>query len=247
MKPGKPALRIAQISDTHLRAGVDAQWYGEHAEQNLARVLAHIRRHPPDLLVASGDLTDRSEPEALQRLYSQLMPLSCDTLLLPGNHDADLPELSGQRYPICRQIQGVQIVALNSAVAGSHAGWVDAKQLAAVPQCPGDMFGLVFVHHPPVPIGSPWADRQNLKNSGQVLQKLTMAGYRAVAFGHVHHPYDGHAGVMRVLGAPAVFSASVPGKQHFQAAWFERPGYRTFQINPTTGLKTGLCYPTRSG
>ena len=71
----KPTLRIAQISDCHLPASpdIDYRWLDSYA--NLELVIGKVKEFEPDLIIASGDLSEDSSPSsyaALKTYFEQL-------------------------------------------------------------------------------------------------------------------------------------------------------------------------------
>ena len=90
--PEPRALRVVQISDTHLSPA------RAYAVPNVRAILAWLAADPPDLVVHTGDLTaddpdDAEEAEfARQLLTADGLPL----VVLPGNHDVG--GFSGDRF-----------------------------------------------------------------------------------------------------------------------------------------------------
>jgi 3',5'-cyclic AMP phosphodiesterase CpdA len=92
---GKPAsLTIAHLSDLHLTAtdeGRRKQDGARHMNQNLARLLRHAPIREADLVLITGDISDRGELAAWNVLWSSLREAGIDlskTVVIPGNHDA---------------------------------------------------------------------------------------------------------------------------------------------------------------
>ncbi|HEX7874129.1 MAG TPA: metallophosphoesterase [Sphingobium sp.] len=80
-------MLIAQVTDIHL--GFDPDNPAELNAKRLDQVLRALNTGPnrPDLLLATGDLTDRGDPDSYRRLVSALG--QCDFPIWPcvGNHD----------------------------------------------------------------------------------------------------------------------------------------------------------------
>jgi 3',5'-cyclic AMP phosphodiesterase CpdA len=87
-------LTIAHLSDLHLTATDDGrrkQDGARHMNQNLHRVLRHGPIREADLVLITGDISDRGELAAWNYLWSSIRAAQIDlrkTLVIPGNHDA---------------------------------------------------------------------------------------------------------------------------------------------------------------
>ncbi len=97
-------IRIAHITDFHLRhhlpgTSTATKIISRHMPDILARVVARIRAHKPDLLVVSGDLVDvpphglhtravlRATEQDLRLIRRLLARAGCRLCVVPGNHD----------------------------------------------------------------------------------------------------------------------------------------------------------------
>ena len=163
-------LVIAQLTDIHIGFDPDA---GDE-ELNTLRyraTLAALLDQPsrPDLLVLSGDLTDRGDAESFARLAKPLRKLPFPVVPLVGNHDSR--EALLQAFPDCASMDGfvhyaieragLLILCLDTFDPGRHGGafcarraaWL-AGQLAAHDATPT----VIFMHHPPVVSGIDWMD-----------------------------------------------------------------------------------------
>lgn len=198
-------MLIAQITDMHVRPpGRTA--YG-HVDTNtmLATAVATIEGLPrkPDLVIATGDLTDCGLPEEYAELRRLLAPLSMPVYLVPGNHDRREPLFSefgrdGYMRPddgfLHYAIDGhdVRLIALDSIVPGNGHGdmcprrlaWLEAR-LAERPGQPT----LVFMHHPPFATGIADMDRINCRNGTAMAAVLRRFDHvERVLCGHHHRP-----------------------------------------------------------
>ncbi|ABD86831.1 phosphodiesterase [Rhodopseudomonas palustris] len=194
----KPVL-IAQISDLHIKAEGQLAYGRVDTAAALARCVATLNALTPrpDLVVISGDLADTPTPEEYDHLKRLLAPLQIPFVAVPGNHDsrelmraafAGLPDHGALNQTL--QVEGLQIVALDSSLHGKPEGeleaatlqWLDAT-LAASAQRPA----LVFLHHPPFKAGIWHMDRQNLRNADALAAVIgRYPQVRLVAAGHVH-------------------------------------------------------------
>jgi 3',5'-cyclic AMP phosphodiesterase CpdA len=186
---------ILHVSDLHVGTREDPQVAGALAELT-ARVGA-------DLVVASGDLTNRGrrrEHESAHRLLTALGP---PVLAVPGNHD--LPYVFPARFTSpWREFERVwttaepifssaalHVVGLNSARPYRHqSGGVRMKQLRAAAErlgeAPADAYRVVVLHHHMV--GAPWraARKRPVSRRNRVLGALVTAGADLILAGHIH-------------------------------------------------------------
>jgi Icc protein len=199
--PSEP-IRIAQISDLHIKPPGDLAYGRVDTAKALERCIAALNEFTPkpNLVVISGDLADTpvsGEYEHLTRLLDQLqLPF----VAIPGNHDsrelmraafprADYAFASG---PLNQKVEvgRLDLVLLDSSVPGRPYGELDAptlqwlkETLAAAPEQPA----LVFLHHPPFQTGIWHMDRQNLRNANELASIVQRhPRVQLIAAGHVH-------------------------------------------------------------
>lgn len=77
-------MKILHISDLHF-----GPYFCEQAAQSL---LAWCQKNNPDLILVSGDLTQRAKPSQFKQCasYFQTLSLTCPVIPIPGNHDIPL-------------------------------------------------------------------------------------------------------------------------------------------------------------
>ncbi len=73
--------RIDHISDLH---------FGRASSDKVEALLAQLNREAPDLVVVSGDLTQRARAREFESAGTFLSALSSPYLAVPGNHDIPL-------------------------------------------------------------------------------------------------------------------------------------------------------------
>ena len=136
--------------------------------------------------------------------------------IIPGNHDNRLvlgdlfPQ--GCAGPIGRVTFEVswndwQVIGLDSQQPGEQPGSLGAEQLAwlrtRLESTP--LHTLLFLHHPPVAVQSPWLDQINLQDALEFERLLQdHPQVRLVVCGHVHQEYVGLLGDATVFATPAV-------------------------------------------
>lgn len=242
------SIHILQITDCHLYADETATLHGWRNWQALDAVLAHAHAHYPriDAVLLSGDLVHDESPAGYQRLARRIQTLGTTNIYaLPGNHDD--PETMREHMPGVTTagpatLGDWRLHLLNSRIPGSDGGQIGAaalstldEDLAAHPQTPA----LIAVHHPPMPVGTPWLDAMRLAD-GDALLALTNQhpNTRAVTCGHVHQHFDHVSGDQRLLCTPAVTRQFRPGSPVFAEDPTRSPGYRVLRLYPHGRLST---------
>ncbi len=159
---------IAQISDMHIQPDRRLLKGKFDTAGNLETCITQLNALKPDLVLATGDLVNRGEREAYALLRELLAPLQAPVYLMPGNHDDRalmrefFPEheylfTGHERMNHVIACDGLQIIMLDSIIAGNDEGavgtaqlaWLDT-QLAAAPQQPA----IIALHHPPFATGA---------------------------------------------------------------------------------------------
>jgi Icc protein len=137
------------------------------------------------------------------------------------------------------------LIGLDSCVSGEAGGAVSREELERLSETvarSAARHSMVFVHHPPIPMGSKWLDTVGLANGEELLERLrTLGRVRALAFGHVHQEYDAmHAGI-RILATPSTCRQFKPRSDEF--AVDERPpAYRRIELGPDGQVDTQLIW-----
>ena len=191
-------MRLAHISDPH---------FGTEDAPICDALRADLLREAPDLVVLTGDITQRARQaqfRAARAFLDSLAPLP--VLALPGNHDLPLFDLVTRftepyryyRRHICTSLsplwQGrrVAVVGVNSTRMLRHkhgelpAPLVEqvACQLAAL----GEAFKVVALHHP-LEIIEPSDRRNRVRGADAALAAWIAAGADLFLGGHIHLPY----------------------------------------------------------
>jgi Icc protein len=212
-------MLIAQISDLHVAEADAPVRRFVDTNANLARALAYIEtmRPRPDLVVATGDLTDNGLPEEYRLLRALLDGFGIPLLLIPGNHDENEPlvevfdnhaYLPRDGGPLQYVIEGdVRVVAVDTTRPGYHEGMLDAARLqwldatlSAAPNAPT----LVMMHHPPFDTGIWWMDRSHIRGIERFERIVRRhPQVRRVIAGHIHRSIHVAWGETLVSVAPS--------------------------------------------
>jgi Icc protein len=253
--PSKPALggaiRLLQITDTHLFADAGGRLVGVETLATLDAVVAHAMRGAPALdgVLATGDLVHDGSREGYARLRARLGRFGCPVYALPGNHD-DPAEMRRHladppfQYLGAAALGDWQVVLLDSTVPGEDGGALSADELSRLEATLGAAraaHALVCLHHAPLPVGSAWIDTMALRNGDALLEGLSRhPKVRGVVFGHIHQDYAvEHAGV-RLFASPSTCVQFAPREPRFTVDLLP-PGYRRITLQPDGTIDTELC------
>lgn len=243
-------MRIAQVSDCHLPASADTSYRGINAYKNLERVLHKVTAFAPDLLLATGDLSEDASPTSYQALKKYLASLSVEVLALPGNHDD--PQSVAGIFPgsptenVAVSEHGCwQIIRLNSCIEGRPEGRVSSsnlKQLTKILKQNPQQPRLLVLHHQPVLVGSPWIDKYRLQDPDDLLALVSAGnGVKAVLWGHVHQAFAAQHQGASLLAGPSSAINGLPGYDSFTPDP-GGPAFRWLELAEDGGLETGLIY-----
>jgi 3',5'-cyclic-AMP phosphodiesterase len=197
---------VAQITDLHVVARDRLCYRQVPTNAQLAEAVAHINSlNPrPEVVIASGDLTDHGRDDEYAMLRELLAPLAMPVFVIPGNHDrrdalmsafADTSYMPRAGAPFVHYAIDdfpIRLIGLDSTVPEHHHGemcaarlkWLD-DTLSAQPARPT----LVFMHHPPFRTGIHWMDGSGV-HGGRAMEAV-VAQHRnviRVAAGHIHRP-----------------------------------------------------------
>jgi 3',5'-cyclic AMP phosphodiesterase CpdA len=189
---------LLQISDTHFgteqRSVVEA----------LAK-LAHQQR--PDVLVLSGDITQRARPKQFRAARAFVDRLGAPVLAVPGNHDIPLFDLwtrlrrpyarysaafGGELDPVHRSPDLI-VVCVNTTRPWRHKhGEISAPQVERVSRllegAESAQLRIVVVHQP-VAVTRTEDVPNRLRGHAAALDRWAVAGVDLVMGGHIHLPY----------------------------------------------------------
>lgn len=209
-------MLIAQITDLHIGDGPGSALN----DARLDAVADRLAEAAPDLILATGDLTEDGASNAYRRIADRLGRLAAPVLPVLGNHDVRETFVESLGATVSEgfvqyAVQGadLRVIVLDTVEAGQHGGafcakraaWLDAR-LEEQPAMPT----LIALHHPPVRSGVAWMDDDA---DGEWAQRLaeTLTGRDQVigmVAGHLHRPmttrFAGHQLVVAPSVAPAL-------------------------------------------
>ena len=244
----RTGLLVMQISDCHLPADPQHRYRGINSHKNLEALLKKVTAMNPDLLLASGDLSEDGSRASYQALRAYFSTLGIPVLALPGNHDE--AEVLAEFFPgspvdtIGVSEHGLwQIVRLNSCLPGKPEGRLGQKTLWDMEQFlkshKRDPI-IIALHHQPVAINSPWIDKYPLLEPEAFLKLLDQhSNVKAVVWGHVHQQYEADRNGTAMLGAPSSAINGLKLAEKFTADP-EGPACRWLELRTDGSMATGV-------
>ncbi|MEM7338371.1 MAG: phosphodiesterase [Actinomycetota bacterium] len=195
-------VRLAQITDTHVLdpARDDVAFVDNNAR--LAEAVAGLNaEHPrPEVVLATGDMTNDGHPGELDQLTDLLAPLEIPLLILPGNHDHRpsfrarfaMDWAADDHLSWVAPVGDLTVIGLDATVDdGNHGDYTDghdawlSRTLAAI----GDAPCAIALHHPPYVSGIAFMDRSTLRNGDRFLATVARhPNVLRVVCGHLHRP-----------------------------------------------------------
>ncbi len=234
------AYTLLHLTDTHLMADAKSTLLGYNTADSFQKTLATaVTEQPPaDLILLTGDLAQEPTAESYRFLLDALSPLQIPCLCLPGNHDdlALMQATLATHLVHCRKhvILGPwQLIALNSQVQGSPAGFLADEELSFLQQrlqAHPDHHSVVAVHHHCLPTHSAWMDSMMIANHEAFLAVLAQhPRAKLVVNGHIHQAMDRMSDATRVLATPSTCFQFAPYSSAFKIDGMS-PSYRTIQL-----------------
>lgn len=191
---------IAHLSDLH---------FGRHDETAAERLLADISEVNPNIVVITGDLTQRARHRQFAAARAFLERLPRPVVVVPGNHDVPLYDiverfmgrLARYRRYISAELQPffaddeIALLGLNTARSATFAnGRISHKQADAIKavfsEVPAGRLRVLAIHHPlAAPLAA--ANSAPVCRAAMALEAITEAGIRLVLSGHHHRALSG--------------------------------------------------------
>jgi len=197
---------IAQITDMHVRRKGKLLHHMFNPGKRLRRAVARLNRlNPrPDVVLATGDLTESGKRKEYKRLRDLLEPLEIPLFVIPGNHDrreamraafadkAYLPAYGPLQYTI--EQYPVRLIGLDTTQDGMQGGILDDDRLAWIEtmlaRAPAKPT-LIFMHHPPFRTGIRAIDALGFQGSeafGDIVERNPQI--ERIVCGHIHRAME---------------------------------------------------------
>lgn len=189
---------LLQISDPH---------FGTEQAPVVEALVTLARQQQPDVLVFSGDITQRARPAQFRAARAFADRLGAPVLAVPGNHDIPLLDLwTRLRHPYARYIAAfgtdlepvhrspeLMVVCVNTTRAWRHKhGEISGRQVDRVAQllegAESAQLRVVVVHQP-VAVTRAEDLSNRLRGHAAALERWAAAGADLVMGGHIHLPY----------------------------------------------------------
>jgi len=194
--------RIAHLSDLH---------FGAHDPLVVEALVAALAKLAPDLVVISGDLTQRARREqfrAADAFLRRIEARGCPIVLVPGNHDIPLYDVARRflsplrrwrRYVAtgrreCYFDEEIAVVGLNTARSLTFKdGRLSLAQINGLTQsftrASPQAMRLLVTHHPLVPLQGEARQRPDsaLGRARLALTATRSARVQVLLAGHMHH------------------------------------------------------------
>ena len=205
---------LAHLSDLH---------FGRIDPALLQPLRATLESIAPDVLVVSGDLTQRARASQFRAARAYLDTLPGPQLIVPGNHDVPLynvlarflAPLRNYRRIVSPEVEPafiddeVAIIGVNTARSlAFKGGRINAQQVARVRslvcELPESVVKILVTHHPfDVP---PDAEQDHVVGRARMaLSRLADCGADVLLSGHLHESHIGHtADRYRIAGLSAL-------------------------------------------
>ncbi|WP_309614938.1 phosphodiesterase [Salinibacterium sp.] len=204
----RPDHFLLHLSDTHLLGGGNSLYGTVNSELHLRQLLDQLEASGgrPEAIIFTGDLADKGEPDAYDRLRALVEPvaarLGAQVIWVMGNHD-DRTSFRERLFaeppstrPVDRvyDVNGLRIITLDSSVPGHHHGEVTGAQLdwLAEELSTSAAHGTILaMHHPPLPSVLDLAVAVELRDQAGLAEVLFGSDVRAILAGHLHYSSTG--------------------------------------------------------
>ena len=207
---------ILHVSDVHFGP--------PHLPQLAAGVLRLVEERRPDMVVVSGDLTQRARPEQFReaRAFVDRIQRTAPAIVVPGNHDVPLYRVwervfapfgayrrhfDAELEPVHRD-DALLVVGINTAHGWTlKDGRIPLRRLSEVARLfeatPETVFKVVVAHHHLIPPPN-FGTQRVLANAYEAIDLFSTAGVDLILSGHQHQTYIGNSEEFYPKGRPAV-------------------------------------------
>ncbi len=254
-------MLLCQISDLHIKMPGELSYRVVDTSSMLRRCVEHIRdlTQQPDVVIATGDLTDGGCPDEYAHLRELLAPLSMPVYLIPGNHDHRQNLLAAfadhawlQQFPPFIQYAiedlPMRILALDTVIAEKSGGelcerrleWLQEK-LAQAPERPT----VIIMHHPPFKTFIAHMDKIGLANAEKfktIVSKNPQV--ERILCGYLHRSIQARwAGTLASTAPSPAHQVALDLRNDGPSRFvMEPPGYQLHKWHPDSGLISHSAY-----
>jgi 3',5'-cyclic-AMP phosphodiesterase len=200
----QPRHVLVHMSDLHLVGRTPLLYGAVDSQARLAQIFSELAGSGirPDAIVITGDLADKGEPQAYEKLRAMTErvagQLGAQIIWVMGNHDSRpalrmvLLDESPDDGPLdCTyEVDGLRIITLDSTVPGYHHGEIRPSQLewlARELSTPAKYGTVLAMHHPPVPTVQEIAVLTELRDQQALEKVIRNSDIRIILGGHQHY------------------------------------------------------------
>jgi len=198
------SMKLIWMSDLHFQHS--GEILGHDPQLRLDAAIAYINQHHSDAsyCVISGDMAETATARNYADLADRLDQLAIPCLPMVGNHDdRDLLRAQFQVPDSCMDgflqysvdTPAGLILCLDTLKPGASEGEFCAERarwLTNTLDAAQDRAVLLFLHHPPMPLGLPMQDSARLEHGARFLEIIEgRANVRHLCVGHVHRSVTG--------------------------------------------------------
>lgn len=192
--------RLVHLSDLH---------FGAHDERLVTAVERHVDELRPELVVVSGDFTQRAKTEEFAeacRFLENLRDRGHEVIGVPGNHDVPLYDVL-RRFlsPLARyrrfidetlcpfvELPGIVVVGINTARSLTFKeGRINEEQVEFLrdtfARTPDDAMRILVTHHPMFAMKVGEEVQRAIGRQELALDAIEEAGVDILLAGHMHH------------------------------------------------------------
>jgi 3',5'-cyclic AMP phosphodiesterase CpdA len=238
------------MSDLHVRRSQAGS--GRGFDAHLIKCIAQVNAAAPDLVIATGDLTQTGSAEEYRHLRELMNALSRPYYLMPGNHDdrealrrvyrdhAYLFETDTHASYVV-DVNNWRLLMFDSTKHRRPGGYVDTTRLTWLDSRLRErthMPTLLALHHPPFAAGVwplDWFGFANVQELENVVR----------SHGQVRRVVSGHVHCVRAASWGGTFACTSPSPmpqhlligtgQHLPKIHFERPGFLLHSLDDANG------------
>jgi Icc protein len=244
-------MRIIQITDPHIFTDTQqGSLLGLNTAKSFEAVLQLVESNAksPDLIVLTGDLSQDETAPAYHHIAKSCERFKCPIYWIPGNHDN--PTLMQKIFEKTQLHQEKAIllgnwlfILLNSHYPKHVEGLLAKTEFSHLEHYLSlhpKQHTLLFMHHPPVTVGSKWVDNLALKNADKLFAITDkFPQIKAIVCGHVHQEFNTTRKNIPIYTTPSTCIQFKSNSNNF-ALDSLNPGYRWFDLNSNGTFETGV-------